>query len=93
MHTKKTPQRTGWMWHFYHIILSFILFRHVLISKKADVVIISDCLYTNWVEDSAAALAVTLDAALGHHPAAAVETNGVMKQVPKDGDLQLKGVL
>ena len=29
---KKAPKRTGWMCHFYHIILSFILFRHVLIS-------------------------------------------------------------
>ena len=28
-------------------------------------VIISDCLYTNWVEDSVAPLALTLNAALG----------------------------
>ena len=33
--------------------------------KQAEVVIISDCLYTNWVEDSVAPLALTLNAALG----------------------------
>ena len=43
--------------------------------------IISDCLYTNWVEDSAAALAVTLHAALGR----AEEATCLAKQVLKDG--------
>lgn len=34
-------------------------------TPYAEVVIISDCLYTNWVEDSVAPLALTLNAALG----------------------------
>jgi len=47
-------------------------------------VIISDCLYTNWVEDSAAALAVTLHAALGR----AADGTCLAKQVWKDGHWQ-----
>eukprot|EP00435_Cladocopium_sp_Y103_P075029 s168_g53.t1 len=34
-------------------------------TPYAEVVIISDCLYTNWVEDSVAPLALTVNAALG----------------------------
>ncbi|CAJ1452790.1 unnamed protein product [Effrenium voratum] len=57
-------------------------------APHADVVLISDCLYTNWVEDSATALAVTVAAALGERSGQAHDGTALLAYVPRSSALE-----